>query len=83
MRQREFNALLGGAAAAWTFPVRAQQPALPVIALVNARSANAGASTQPHSAKGLAKPAMSKVPKSLDDNWVHGSSQTFVVSCHP
>ena len=42
MRRREFIALLGGAAV-WSFDARAQQPALPVVALVNLRSAEASA----------------------------------------
>src|SRR5258707_15042019 len=52
MRRREFIAGIGGAAA-WSLAAAAQQPALPVVGFVTARSADASVRAQAAFRKGL------------------------------
>ena len=65
MRRRDFISLLGTTAAAWPFAARAQQPPLPVVALVNLRSAEASVRLANAFRKGL-----------NEAGWVEGQNVT-------
>src|SRR5437016_10083392 len=53
MRRREFITLLGAGASAWPFTAHAQQPAMPVVGLVNGRSPEASVGIARAFRKGL------------------------------
>jgi putative tryptophan/tyrosine transport system substrate-binding protein len=53
MRRRAFITLLSVAASAWPFALRAQSSVLPVVALINARSADSSAALAAEFSKGL------------------------------
>ena len=65
MRRREFISLIGSTAAAWPLAARAQQPPLPVVALVNLRSAEASVRLANAFRKGL-----------NEAGWVEGQNVT-------
>jgi putative tryptophan/tyrosine transport system substrate-binding protein len=53
MRRRDFIALLSGIAGSWPLAVRAQQPALPIVAFINPGSADGAATRSAAFRKGL------------------------------
>ena len=75
MNRRGFIRLIGGAAAAWPLAARPQQP-LPVIALVNARSADAGAIYAAAFRKGLAETGYVEGQSvTVEPYWLEGQLQ--------
>ena len=72
MRRREFITFIGGAAA-WPVAVSAQQQAMPVVTLINARSAHAGAGLALEFRKGLGQTGFVEGKNVVVEyNWLDG-----------
>ena len=72
MRRREFIAGIGGAAA-WSLAAGAQQPALPVVGFVTARSADASVDAQAAFRKGLGETGYSEGRNvTVEYHWLEG-----------
>jgi len=73
MRRREVIALLGGAAVAWPLAVRAQQTAMPVVALLSARSREAAVGLAAEFRKGLSQTGRTDGQNVVvEDHWIEG-----------
>jgi len=73
MRRREFITIVGGVAAAWPLAVRAQRAALPVVALVNLRSAEAAVGLAVAFRKGLDEAGYIEGQNvTVEYNWLDG-----------
>ena len=73
MRRREFISLIGGAAATWPLAAQAQQPTLPVVALVNLRLAEASVLLANAFRKGLDEAGYVEGQNvTVEYNWLEG-----------
>jgi putative ABC transport system substrate-binding protein len=73
MRRREVITLLGGSAIAWPLAARAQQPALPVVAFINAGSADANPRNVAAFRKGLGETGyVERENVTLEYHWLEG-----------
>jgi putative ABC transport system substrate-binding protein len=73
MRRREFMTLLGGTAAAWPLAARAQQTAMPVVALISARSRETAVGLATEFRKGLSQTGRTDGQNVVvEDHWLEG-----------
>ena len=73
MQRREFIALLGGTALAWPLAVRAQQPVMPMVAVIGGGSANTSARLVTAFRKGLNEPGYVEGQNvTVEYHWLEG-----------
>ena len=71
MRRREFILLLSGAVA-WPLTARAQQQAMPVVTLINARRADTGSAFAAEFRKGLSETGFAESDVRVEYHWLDG-----------
>jgi len=73
MRRREFIALVGGASVAWPLAARAQQAAMPVVALISGRSRETAVGLAAEFRKGLSQTGRTDGQNVVvEDHWLEG-----------